>query len=91
VHDLRDRNLALRFGSAVASIEIGAGGPADHQARRWPQRHHRNAAVRRPAASAPSIISISGAVGIDVDNRGHIKVEPKTMQTTVPHISPPAT
>jgi NAD(P) transhydrogenase len=85
VHDLRDRNLALRFGSAVTAIEIGAGG--------WPTTKladGRTVTTEMLLFAAGRVGAIDnlnlGAVGIAVDNRGHIKVEPKTMQTSVPHI-----
>jgi NAD(P) transhydrogenase len=85
VHDLRDRNLHMRFGSAVTAIEIGAGGrPTTKLA---DGRTVTTEMLLFAAGRVGAIDNLNlGAVGIDVDNRGHIKVEPKTMQTSVPHI-----
>jgi len=85
VHDLRDRNLALRLGSAVAAIEIGASGrPTTKLA---DGRTVTTEMLLFAAGRVGAIDNLNlGAVGIEVDNRGHIKVEPRTMQTSVPHI-----
>ncbi len=85
VHDLRDRNLAMRLGSAVTAIEIGANGrPTVKLA---DGRAVTSDMLLFAAGRVGAIDDLDlGAVGIEVDNRGHIKVEPKTMQTSVPHI-----
>jgi NAD(P) transhydrogenase len=85
VHDLRDRNLTLRLGSAVTVIEIGANGrPTTKLA---DGRAVTTEMLLFAAGRVGAIDNLNlGAVGIAVDNRGHIKVEPKTMQTSVPHI-----
>jgi NAD(P) transhydrogenase len=85
VHDLRDRNLALRLGSAVTKIEIGASGrPTTTLA---DGRTVTTEMLLFTAGRVGAIDNLNlGAAGIGVDNRGHIKVEPKTMQTSVPHI-----
>ena len=85
VHDLRDRNLALRLGSAVTAIEIGANGrPTTKLA---DGRTVTTEMLLFAAGRVGAIDTLNlDAVGIEVDNRGHIKVEPKTMQTSVSHI-----
>jgi NAD(P) transhydrogenase len=84
-HDLRDRNLILRFGSAVTAIEMnGSGRPTTRLA---DGRTVTTDMLLFAAGRVGAIDNLNlGCVGIDVDNRGHIKVEPKTMQTSVPHI-----
>jgi NAD(P) transhydrogenase len=84
-HDLRDRNLALRLGSAVTAIEIGANGrPTTKLA---DGRTVTTEMLLFAAGRVGAIDNLNlGAVGIEVDHRGHIKVEPKTMQTSVSHI-----
>ena len=64
MHELRDRNLALRLGSAVTAIEIGANGRptaklADGRA------VTSECCCSPPAASAPPTTLNLGAVGID--------------------------
>jgi NAD(P) transhydrogenase len=85
VHDLRDRNIALRLGSAIASIEIGGTGrPTTKLA------NGRSVTSDMLLFAAGRVGAIDNldlpAAGIEVDNRGRIKVDPKTMQTSVPHI-----
>ena len=85
VHDLRDRNLLLRLGSAVTGIELGEGGrPTTKLAdgRIVTSEMLLFAAGRVGAIDALNL----GAAGITFDNRGRIPVDPKTMQTSVPHI-----
>jgi NAD(P) transhydrogenase len=85
VHDLRDRNLIMRFGSAVSAIEVGSGGRVTTKLADG--RAVTTEMLLFAAGRVGAIDNLNlGAVGIDVDNRGHIKVEPKTMQTSVPHI-----
>jgi NAD(P) transhydrogenase len=84
-HDLRDRNIALRLGTAVSSIELDdAGRPTTRLAdgRSVSTEMLLYAAGRIGAVDALDL----GAAGIAVDNRGHIKVDAQTMQTSVPHI-----
>ncbi len=84
-HDLRDRNVALRMGSAVTAIEAPEGG-------RVTCRLDDGRSV-----SAEMLLFAAGrlgntdtlnleAAGIATDHRGRITVEPKTLQTAVPHI-----
>jgi NAD(P) transhydrogenase len=85
VHELRDRNVALRLGSAVTAIEIGESGrPITRLANgRVVTTEMLLFAAGRVGATDDLNL---GAAGIAADNRGRIIVDPKTMQTTVPHI-----
>jgi NAD(P) transhydrogenase len=85
VHDLRDRNVALRLGSAVTSIEVGENGrPTTRLAN---GRVVTSEMLLFAAGRVGAVDQLNlAAAGIDVDNRGRIKVDPKTMQTSVPHI-----
>ena len=84
-HDLRDRNVALRLGSPVTAIEAPEGG-------RVTCRMDDGRSV-----SADMLLFAAGrigntdtlnleAAGLTTDARGRIAVEPKTLQTAVPHI-----
>ncbi len=83
-HELRDRNVQLRLGSPVTAIERGDG--------RVTCRMEDGRSV-----SAEMLLFAAGrlgntdtlnldAAGLTVDARGRIAVEPKTLQTAVPHI-----
>jgi NAD(P) transhydrogenase len=85
VHDLRDRNISLRLGSAVTTIDVGESGRVTTKlanGRGVTSEMLLFAAGREGATSELNLV----AAGLDVDNRGRIVVEPKTMQTAVPHI-----
>ncbi len=75
----------MRFGSAVTAIEIGEGGrPTTKLADgRVVTTEMLLFAAGRIGASDNLNLS---ATGIGVDSRGRIPVDPKTMQTSVPHI-----
>jgi NAD(P) transhydrogenase len=85
MHDLRDRNVSLRLGAAVTAIEIDAQGrPTTKLA------NGRSVSTEMLLFAAGRVGAIDnlnlGAAGIEADNRGRIKVDPRTMQTSVPHI-----
>ena len=85
VHDLRDRKLQLRMGSAISSIDLDEHGHprvtlANGQVTRTEMLLY--AAGRVGATDALNL----PATGIEVDKRGRITVDPKTLQTSVPHI-----
>jgi NAD(P) transhydrogenase len=84
VHDLRDRNLALRLGSAVTSIALEDGRPVTRLAdgRRVATDMLLFAAGRVGATEALNL----EAAGVAFDHRGRIAVSPHTLQTAVPHI-----
>jgi pyruvate/2-oxoglutarate dehydrogenase complex dihydrolipoamide dehydrogenase (E3) component len=85
MHELRDRNVALRLGSAVSSIEHAENGSI--VTRLADGRH----------VASEMLLFAGGRVGptdrlnleaaaIAVDHRGRITVDPMTLQTRVPHI-----
>jgi NAD(P) transhydrogenase len=85
VHDLRDRNISLRLGSAVTAIEVNE---TDRVVTRLANGRSVTSemllfAAGREGATADLNIK---AAGLEADSRGRIVVEPKTMQTSVPHI-----
>lgn len=85
VHDLRDRNVALRLGSAVTDITVKPDG-----------RVATTLANGRTVTSDMLLFAAGRmgstrtlnlpAAGIEVDHRGRITVQAKTLQTSVPHI-----
>lgn len=84
VHELRDRNVALRLGSAVTSIELGTSGPVSRLA------NGRTVATDMLLFAAGRVgatdrLNLASA-GIETDHRGRITVDPKTLQSSVPHI-----
>src|SRR6202522_3784190 len=85
VHELRDRNVALRLGSAVTAIEFSESGrPITKLA------NGRTVTTDMLLFAAGRVGAIDdlnlGAAGIAADNRGRITLHPKTRQTSVPHI-----
>ena len=85
VHEMRDRKLQMRMGSAVESITVDEAG-----------RPHLKLA-NGLAVTTDMLLYAAGrvgatdtlnlaATGITADERGRIKVTPGTLQTSVPHI-----
>jgi NAD(P) transhydrogenase len=85
IHELRDRNVALRLGSAVSTIEkIESGAIVTKLADgRSVTTEMLLFAAGRVGATDRLNLDVTG---IEVDHRGRIKVDPVTLQTTVPHI-----
>jgi NAD(P) transhydrogenase len=84
VHDLRDRNVALRLGSEVTDIKV-EGGQVLCQLKAG--RTIRSEMLLFAAGRVGSTDSLNlAAAGIIVDHRGRIAVDDHTMQTGVPHI-----
>jgi NAD(P) transhydrogenase len=85
VHDLRDRNLSLRLGSAVTAIDLGEGGrPTTKLAN---GRVVTTEMLLFAAGRVGAVDNLNlAAAGIKFDDRGRIPVDPKTMQTSVSHI-----
>ncbi|MBH0237079.1 Si-specific NAD(P)(+) transhydrogenase [Methylobrevis albus] len=84
-HDLRDRGIIIRLGDAVDSIETDAGG--------WPVaklaggRRVRSEMLLFAAGRVGAVDGLGlAAIGVVTDHRGRLTVDPKTFQTTVPHI-----
>ncbi|MBC8130395.1 MAG: Si-specific NAD(P)(+) transhydrogenase [Rhizobiaceae bacterium] len=85
IHELRDRNVSIRLGAEVSSVEIDPTG-----------RPLCKIATGRNVSSDMLLFAAGRvgetdtlnlpAVGIDCDHRGRITVDPKTLQTSVPHI-----
>lgn len=85
MHELRDRNVALRLGSKVSSIRRAESG---HIVTDLADGRHVTSDMLLFAAGrvgATDALKLDTA-GIEVDHRGRIKVDPTTMQTNVPHI-----
>ncbi|MBS9479100.1 Si-specific NAD(P)(+) transhydrogenase [Ancylobacter radicis] len=85
VHELRDRNVGLRLGSAVTSIELG---PDERPVCKLADGRTVQSDMLLFAAGrvgATDRLNL-GAAGLSVDHRGRVTVEPKTLQTAVPHI-----
>ncbi|MBS7542220.1 Si-specific NAD(P)(+) transhydrogenase [Ancylobacter oerskovii] len=84
-HELRDRNVSLRLGSKVAAIELGHDG---HPICRLSDGRTVSSEMLLFAAGrvgATDTLNL-GAAGLEVDHRGRLQVDPKTLQTSVPHI-----
>jgi len=84
VHELRDRNVGLRLGSAVESVMMEDGRTVCRLAngRKVVSDILLFAAGRVGATDRLNL----EAAGLEVDHRGRIAVDSKTMQTAVPHI-----
>ncbi len=85
VHDLRDRNVALRLGSAVTSIEVKEGGKPVMKLSDGRTITTDMLLFAAGRVGATDTLNLEAA-GLAVDHRGRIAVEPKTLQTSVPHI-----
>ncbi|WP_413993748.1 Si-specific NAD(P)(+) transhydrogenase [Labrys okinawensis] len=85
MHELRDRNVALRLGSAVNSIEVGENGRITTKL--GDGRHVTTEMLLFAAGrfGATDRLNLEAA-GLKVDHRGRIDVNPATLQTEVPHI-----
>ena len=84
-YQLRDRGMALRFGRKVLAVERLAGGGCEialEGGRRIRSETVLFAAGRMGATHTLNI----DACGLESDHRGRLTVDPKTLQTNVPHI-----
>ena len=83
-HQLRDRGMAIRFGSKVERIEFEGDRPVTvlENGRRIRADMLLYAAGRVGSTDTLNIT----ACGLVPDERGRLKVDPATFQTTVPHI-----
>jgi NAD(P) transhydrogenase len=84
LHQLRDRGMTLRFGSKIASIAMEGDRPVTvlESGRRIRSEMLLYAAGRIGATDSLNL----EAAGLLVDHRGRLKVDPKSFQTTQPHI-----
>jgi NAD(P) transhydrogenase len=84
-HELRDRNVSLRLGSRVEEIRFDQRGFPVSQL-----SDGRTVATEMLLFAAGRVGATDSlnleAAGIEVDHRNRIKVDPKTLQTSVPHI-----
>jgi len=84
-HQLRDRGIAMRFGSKVESIEKH--GPGECEIFLEGGRSVRSNVILFAAGRMGATPSLNlEACGLEVDHRGRLKVDPVTFQTNVPHI-----
>ncbi|MCO5065727.1 MAG: Si-specific NAD(P)(+) transhydrogenase [Rhizobiaceae bacterium] len=84
MHQMRDRGMQLRLGTAAKSIEVKNG---QAEVMLSDGRVVRSEVVLYAAGRSGNVESLGlDAVGIEADNRGRIKVDPLTFQTTVPNI-----
>ncbi len=85
VHDLRDRNVGLRLGASVDKIELNASGRVATTLADGRTVTSDMLLYAAGRAGATDDLNLA-AIGLAVDDRGRIKVDPKTLQTDVPHI-----
>ncbi|MBX3582483.1 MAG: Si-specific NAD(P)(+) transhydrogenase [Rhizobiaceae bacterium] len=84
LHQLRDRGMAIRLGSAVKDIKVENGSV---EIMLGDGRTVRSQIALYAAGRSGNIGRLGlDVVGIEVDSRGRIKANPETFQTTVPNI-----
>jgi len=85
VHDLRDRNISLRLGSAVTAINMNDAGRVVTRL-----ANGRSVTADMLLFAAGRVCATDrlnlAAAGLQTDERGRIAVDPHTMQTAVEHI-----
>jgi NAD(P) transhydrogenase len=84
IHQLRDRGVTVRLGSAIKEIVSKDTGAEVHLA---DGRMVRSEIVLYAAGRTGNVGSLGlETVGIEADGRGRIKADPRTFQTTIPNI-----
>ena len=84
IHQMRDRGMSVRLGSAVKAI---AAGPRGVEVTLTDGRTVRSEILLHAAGRSGNVGSLNlETVGIAVDGRGRLKVDPRTFQTSVPNI-----
>ncbi len=84
VHQMRDRGMSVRLGSAVKAITAGERGV---EVTLKDGRTVRTEILLYAAGRTGNVDALNlGAVGIEVDTRGRLEVDPKTFQTNVANI-----
>jgi NAD(P) transhydrogenase len=84
VHQLRDRGMAFRLGSKVASIDFDGERPVTVLEN---GRRVRSDMLLYTAGRVGATDSLNlAAAGLATDDRGRLRVDPATFQTEVPHI-----
>ena len=84
-HDIRDRGVMLRFGSKVEKIERLPTGTCTIQLANGRVVQADLVLFAAGRVGSPGALNLD-AVGLDVDARGRLAVDPVTFQTAVPHI-----
>jgi NAD(P) transhydrogenase len=85
MHELRDRNVALRLGAAVNSIEVREDGRITTKMADGRQVTTDMLLFAAGRVGATDRLNLDAA-GLKVDHRGRIAVNAATLQTEVPHI-----
>ncbi len=84
VHQMRDRGMTVRLGSAVREISVGSRGVEVALA---DGRAVRSELLLYAAGRTGNVAALNlEAIGIEVDPRGRLTVDPRTFQTNVPNI-----
>ena len=84
IHQMRDRGMTVRLGSAVKDIVVK---PTGVEVSLADGRLVKSDVLLYAAGRTGNVGSLGlESVGIEIDNRGRIKVDPITFQTSVPHI-----
>ncbi|WP_136621366.1 MULTISPECIES: Si-specific NAD(P)(+) transhydrogenase [Mesorhizobium] len=84
IHQMRDRGMTIRLGSAVKEIRSK---PDAAEVELADGRTIRSEVVLYAAGRTGNVGSLGlDVVGIDADSRGRIKVDPQSFQTSVPNI-----
>jgi NAD(P) transhydrogenase len=84
VHDLRDRGMTIRLGQPVEKITLEDGAPV---VTLEGGRRIRSDMLLYAAGRVGAVDDLGlEAIGVAADERGRIKVDPKTLQTKVRHI-----
>lgn len=84
VHQMRDRGMTVRLGCGVGEIASGERGV---EVTLKDGRRLRSDILLYAAGRTGNVGSLNlAAVGIEVDGRGRLKVDPRTFQTSVPNI-----
>jgi NAD(P) transhydrogenase len=85
VHQLRDRNMMIRLGSDVATIEKDGHGRVVTTLADGRTIRSEMLLFAAGRVGATATLGLENC-GLSVDNRGRLKVDPKTFQTEVSHI-----
>jgi len=85
VHQLRDRNMIIRLGAKVTNICKDEGGKVVTTLEDGRSIRTEMLLFAAGRIGATAALGLENC-GLAVDNRGRLKVDPKTFQTEVPHI-----
>ncbi|MBN8830228.1 MAG: Si-specific NAD(P)(+) transhydrogenase [Sphingomonadales bacterium] len=85
IHQLRDRNMIIRLGAKVTQISKDESGRVVTTLEDGRSIRSEMLLFAAGRVGATARLGLE-ACGLSVDNRGRLKVDPKTFQTDVPHI-----